>query len=295
MITIFTPTYNRAHTLPKLYDSLKKQSCKSFEWLIVDDGSTDNTKTLVDSWKNENNGFKISYSWKENGGKPRAINYALGYIKTIFVFIIDSDDFLVEDAVEFLVKQADLMLDSDLVGIGVLRGDELRKAYLEPLIPKNSWVDVTNLERERYGFNYDANEMYRVSILKRYPFAEWPGEKFLPEAVSLNRIALDGYKLRWWNKVLVISHYFEDGMTKGAWNLLKNNPMGYAIAYNESLKYPGLSFRKKINTIVQFIVMILISGNWSYLLKSNNLFLTCLLFPVGVVWSIRRFFQFKKI
>lgn len=295
MITIFTPTYNRAHTLPKLYDSLKKQTCKSFEWFIVDDGSTDDTKTLVESWNNEDNGFKISYRWKENGGKPRAINYALDYIKTAFVFIIDSDDYLIEDAVEFLVGQAESILYSDLVGIGVLRGDGLRKAYLKPLIPINSWVDATNLERKRYGFDYDANEMYRVSTLKQYPFEEWPGEKFVPEAVSLNRIALDGYKLRWWNKVLVISQYLEDGMTKGAWNLLKNNPMGYAIAFNESLKYPGISYRKKINIIIQFIVMVLISGNWSYLLKSKKIFLTCLLLPVGFVWSIRRFFQFKKI
>ncbi len=293
-ITIITSTYNRAHTLPILYDSLKRQKDKKFVWLVIDDGSVDNTANLFCEWKQEEVGFDIIYKKVANGGKPRAINCALESVSTDYVFIVDSDDYLTEDAVEFLNAHL-LEINKNIIGIGVLQGDECRKAKHVPKIGNDKFVDATNLERKKYELDYDANELYKTSILRQYPFEVWKNEKFVPEAVSLNRIALRGYKLRWYNKVLVVSDYLNDGMTKQSWSLLKNNPMGYAIAFNESLLYPDLSFKGRIYAVIQFIVLVLISGNWLYLFKSKKPLLTVLLIPLGGIWSIRRYFQLKKL
>ena len=98
LLTVFTPTYNRAHTLPRTYDSLKKQDCFCFEWLIIDDGSTDGTDKLVEEWMKENNPFKIRYIYKKNGGMHTAYNTAYDNIDTELNVCIDSDDCLAPGA-----------------------------------------------------------------------------------------------------------------------------------------------------------------------------------------------------
>ena len=98
--TVFTPTYNRAYILPKLYQSLREQTCKDFEWMIVDDGSTDDTGKLVAQWEDQNNGFDIHYYKIQNGGKPRAINFGITKANGDFFFMVDSDDHLTTDAVQ---------------------------------------------------------------------------------------------------------------------------------------------------------------------------------------------------
>ena len=98
--TVFTPTYNRAYILPRLYQSLREQTCKDFEWMIVDDGSTDDTGKLVAQWEDQNNGFDIHYYKIQNGGKPRAINFGITKANGDFFFMVDSDDHLTTDAVQ---------------------------------------------------------------------------------------------------------------------------------------------------------------------------------------------------
>ena len=100
MITVLTPTYNRAATLPRLYESLKGQESYDFEWIVVDDGSIDHTRELVSSWIHDKAGFPIKYLRKENGGKHRALNYAMPYVKTAYTFIVDSDDYITSDAIK---------------------------------------------------------------------------------------------------------------------------------------------------------------------------------------------------
>ena len=99
-ITVFTPTYNRAYILENLYRSLQRQTCKTFEWLVVDDGSADNTKELFERWQQEDNFFPIRYVKQENGGKCRAINQGLKLADGELFFTVDSDDYLTDDALE---------------------------------------------------------------------------------------------------------------------------------------------------------------------------------------------------
>jgi len=292
LMTVFTPTYNRAYILPQLYHSLVKQTTKQrFEWLVIDDGSTDGTEQLIKEWQKDNK-IDIQYYKVVNGGKPRAINKAVKWARSPFLFILDSDDYITEDAVDFMINKCKLIMDDSIfVGIGVLRGDK-------ELIPKkealfDEYVDATNLERSAYGLDVDCNEVYKISVLKRYPFKVWDGEIFTPESVVLNEMALDGYKLKWFNKVAVISKYLQDGMTKGGWELMKNNPMGYAMLFNHQLKYLK-GIHRRVNAAMQMIAHSLLGRNLKFLFSSNDKMLTFFCLPVGIILAFRRYVQYKK-
>ena len=294
--TIFTPTYNRAYTLSILYNSLKNQTCKDFEWLIVDDGSTDNTCELVREYIKEEKKFPINYYKKENGGKPRAINYGIKLAKGKYFLMIDSDDYLVDNAVANMKNWCkEIDKDERFVGVGAARGYE-KNVYIkgvEPLVNKNGYIDATNLQRERYNLDADMTEAYKTNIFKKYPMAEWSGENFAPEQIALNEIALAGYKLRWHKDIICICKYLPDGLTKGSFELERKNPMGYAMMYNHMLKYPD-SLKNKYHAACQHIALSLYGKHPKYIWKSNKLWLTILALPIGVVLSVRRKKQFDK-
>lgn len=212
MVSIVTPTFNRAYILEKAYNSLKRQTLNSFEWIIIDDGSTDNTEELVKGWKNQNNSFEITYFRQENGGKHRALKKAFSMVKYDYVLILDSDDFLTDDAVEFICNRIEEMKDkSDFAGFSGLKnlgGKTVSSSF------KGEYIDCTNLERIKYGLNVDMAEVYKTEILKKYPFPEFEGEKFCSESAVWDKIAMDGYKIRWYNKVIYNAEYIEDGLTR---------------------------------------------------------------------------------
>lgn len=244
MITILTPTYNRAYLLPVLYQSLLKQSSKAFEWIVIDDGSTDTTFDLVQSWLT-NQDFKISYYHKPNGGKHTAINLGVYYADCEYIYILDSDDYLTHDAIE-TVHEWIMSIDEDpsFAGVSGLRADS--KGKVIGTFPIGSaFVDATNLEREKYRLLGDKAEIYRKDILLAYPFPEYPNERFLPEAVVWDRIARDGYKLRWYNQVICICEYQADGLTMNHSDQLKlDNFLGYTEY--EKLNYSNGNLISKI-------------------------------------------------
>ena len=293
-ITVFTPTYNRAYTLHQLYESLRRQNNFDFEWLIIDDGSTDNTEELVKQWIDKTDRFKIRYYKTANGGKPRAINKALELIETPYIFIMDSDDYLTDDALEFLsIRIPELEESKELVGLGVMLGKNNNQTIGKPLFKNRTFIDASNLERKKYGLDIDCKELYKAEILKKYPFEVWEGETFSPEEIVLNEIALQGYKVRWYNKVGVISEYLKDGLTVNAFGLIQKNPMGYAMLFNHQLKYKK-TFKEKFVAAYLMICYTILGGNIKYLAKSNNLLVTLLALPFGVVVAIRRKMQFKN-
>jgi hypothetical protein len=134
--------------------------------------------------------------------------------------------------------------------------------------------------------------LYKVEILKNYPFEVWEGETFSPEEIVLNEMALQGYKVRWYNKVGVISEYLEDGLTVNAFDLIKKNPMGYAMLFNHQLKYKT-TFKEKFKAAYLMVCYSVIGKNLSYILRSNSLFVTLLSFPIGLLVARRRKKQFE--
>lgn len=234
MLTIFTPAYNRAKLLPRLYESLCRQTVKDFEWLIVDDGSTDNTEEVCKSFTGE--GFPVRYYRKENGGKQRAINYAVERAKGEWFIILDSDDYLTDNAVELVLPHlADIADKPEFAGVmgverstaGHLSGGERHYNVLD--------TDMLSF-RTRYGYSAESTEVLRTSIMREFPFPEFEGEKFVQEAVVWNRIARK-YKCRYINEVLQIQEYLEGGLTRTADELLRKNPCGALLYYKEAFLY----------------------------------------------------------
>ncbi len=234
MITVCTPTYNRAHLLPDLYNSLQKQTCKDFEWIVVDDGSTDNTENLVDGWLH-NESFAVRYCKKPNGGKPSAINCGLDMARGEYFWIVDSDDTVTPQAVESCIRWIEtLPQNKKFAGVGGLRGD--KNGGIIGTTFDGEFVDATTLERAKHNICGDKSEVFLTSLLRQFPFPSFDGEKFVPEALIWNRIAQAGYKIRWFNEIIHITEYLEDGLTKNTDRLLINNWKGYSLYVRELLK-----------------------------------------------------------
>ena len=239
-LTVFTPTYNRAYIIENLYRSLQRQTCHDFEWLVVDDGSSDNTQELFRAWQQEENPFPIRYVYQENGGKHRAINRGLELGEGELFFIVDSDDYLTDDAVEWIASfVAKLPEGIKFAGICGVKADESGKDLGKSF--SGEYVDCTSLERSHYGIEGDKAEVFYTDILRKYPFPEFENEKFVTEAVVWDRIAADGYELRFSNKIIYIAEYRDDGLTSQGLDLYHRNPLGYALYLNQTRTYHKFS------------------------------------------------------
>lgn len=237
MITIFTPVYNRAYIIENLYQSLLRQTNYDFEWLIVDDGSTDNVADLIQQWINNTQLFKIRFYQQENGGKHRAANYGVKLSFGEAFFIVDSDDYLENDAVETIVRWwNDIRKKDMLAGIAGLRKHSNGEIIGDkPLF--RDYVDATNLERGKWGLNGDKAEVYKTELLRRFPFPEYENETFITEAVVWDQIAYEGYQLRWINSSFMTCNYLQDGLTAKGEQLFIENPKGWAHYIRLEKKY----------------------------------------------------------
>lgn len=234
--TIFTPTYNRSSSLMRLYQSLKKQTFNNFEWLVVDDGSTDETsKTLKEIINNEND-INIKYVWQENGGKHRAINNGLNYANGQYFFIVDSDDYLTENSLEITDKWINRVENESgkFIGVAGLKGYK-NGSYVGNTFD-NEYIDCIATDRYRYKIIGDKSEVFRTDILKKYKFPEFNGENFITEAIVWNRIAKDGYLIRYFNEINYICEYLEDGLTSNIDMLYSKNFRGYTQFLAEYLE-----------------------------------------------------------
>ncbi len=230
MITVFTPAYNRAYILPALYQSLRRQTVKDFEWVVVDDGSSDGTAALFEEWKGEENGFPIVYERQENGGKHRAVNRGVRLARGELFLIVDSDDYLVDNAIETVLKWVDTLEEGKkwggVAGLKVYPdGKDLGTSF------SGKFTDATSLEREKFRITGDKAEVFYTEVLKKFPFPEFDGENFLTESAVWYAIAAEGYKLRWFNEPVIVCEYLSDGLTRNAEGIKKRNPLGYLYYY----------------------------------------------------------------
>lgn len=273
-ITVFTPTYNRAYIIRNLYESLKKQTCKNFEWLIVDDGSTDNTEELIKSWIEEDNKFTIRYYKQSNGGKCRAINNGLNLAQGELFFTVDSDDYLTDDAIEKMV-----MWESELPKVGKYCGiaGNLGTSKSETINRKfeGRYYEGTLLDRYKIVDGERAIAIY-TAIHRKYKYPEFDGEKFMTEATAWNRMANDGYKMRFYNDIIWIYEYREDGLTKSGNMLFFNNPKGYGLWLREKAKFENISLSEKLKMYYTFTCDL--SGRYDIKLIAE-----CIGAPVSVI------------
>lgn len=212
-LTVVTPTYNRATLLSRLYENLCEQTCKDFIWLVIDDGSTDNTKELVGSFKADN--FEIQYVQKENGGKHTALNVAFRIVKTELLFIVDSDDLLVSDAVETIkhdwTEAQTMKTKRKLCGIGYLRGYG-EGGYVGDAYSQDYFVGDFIAERYNKGIDGDKAEVWVSECLGQFRFPEYKGEKFISESVAWIWLA-ERYDMLFVNKIIYITEYLQGGLS----------------------------------------------------------------------------------
>jgi O18-antigen biosynthesis glycosyltransferase len=247
MITVLTPTYNRAYTLERLYQSLSVQSIP-FEWLIIDDGSTDTTRELIDSFQ-KNTLFPIHYMYQANSGKHVAINTGVRHALGDFIFIVDSDDILTEDAL-FYVQNAIESLGKNDVGIC------FRRAYFDGnLIGTNKLsAEPLYLSPTEAG-NYlqgDLAYIFRTSALLSHPFPAIKGEKFVPELLIWNAIGDEGKIIYYPGKAIYLCEYLEDGYTVNFKRNLRRNPKGFALFYRDQI-FREKSLIRKIKCTVRYL------------------------------------------
>lgn len=249
MVTVFTPTYNRVHTLGKLFNSLCAQSCKDFEWVIVDDGSKDDTKQLVADFE-QSADFPIRYMRQSNRGKHIAINTGIKAARGELFFIVDSDDEIPDDSIEKVCQLYDTIRNQESYGgiAGVMKSIDGsiiggRKDY--DAIDSNS-IDI----RYKHNVSGDLCEIFKTIVLREFSFPEYDGEKFCPEALVWNRIATQ-YKLRFTSEPLCIREYLPDGLTAKIVRIRREAPMGSMTYYSELRGY-DIPFVQKVKASINF-------------------------------------------
>ena len=232
-LTIFTPTYNRAYILPKLYESLVKQSDKNFIWLIVDDGSSDHTKNIIDVFKKENK-IEIQYIFQENKGKHFAVNNGLRNTKTAFFSVIDSDDFLAERAIaEMQILSEKIKEKPEVAGFTFIRFSEKTEFDREKYGMKEWLVSGS----ATYDWEFPGEMVYclKTEIHKKFLFPEFDGEKFCPESLVFRRIERQ-FKILFTDKVLAFGDYLPDGLMSNYYHLLIKNPKSSLLNIKEKLQ-----------------------------------------------------------
>lgn len=297
LITVFTATYNRGHLIQRIYQSLLRQKEFNFEWLVIDDGSQDQTEDLFNDWTSRDNPFEIRYYKQENRGLIRTLNRGIELARGEYFAKIDSDDYVVDDYTTNISKWvASIENSTSIYAVSGVRvtpdGIPLKGKW--PDIPRElGFVDATDLERAAYDLDADMCEAWRTDVLRNYPFPVWNSEKFAPEQIVFNQIALDGYKIRWYPVAMSICEYQDDGLTKGSRKLEIQNPMGYAMMYNHKLKY-DIPFAQKLRCAMQCTALSIVGRNPQYIFQGNMPIATLAALVPGILLAIRRKRQYRQ-
>lgn len=275
-ITVFTPTYNREETLRRLYDSLCRQTSFDFEWLIVDDGSTDNTENTVSMFSSAY--FSIRYVKKKNGGKHTAYNLALEHAMGTYLLCVDSDDFLTPDAIEVLCEA----VSSDC-GICAYKSTVDGIALSSEFPPKVKETTTFGLYSElnccgEYTF------VYPVNIARKAPFPVFAGESFVTESVVYDR--LDKLcEVSLLPKVITICEYQPDGLSARATELMKRNPAGYCLYFMQRIDLvDGLVTRLLMAGKYQCFGIMAQKNRTAY--RGKHQLLTAVSFPLGLLFLL---------
>lgn len=282
-LTIFTPAYNRAHTIGRTYESLLMQTCMDFEWLVVDDGSSDNTQELVEGWMAEAK-IPIRYIRQSNQGMHGAHNTAYRNIKTELNTCIDSDDFMPKDAVEKIInfwRAYGCDRYAGIIGLdqtvdGKIIGSEFPK-------------DMKETTLQGYyaaGGSGDKKLVYRTDLIKKYP--EYPlfeGERYVGLAYKYMLIDRD-YKLLTLNEPLVTVEYQLDGSSYNMYNQYWRNPKGFSF-FRKTEMVCAPTLKRRFVSCIHYVASSIIAGNKRFLWESPKKLMTFLAVPMGALWYLR--------
>lgn len=242
LITVFTPVYNRATLVGKLYHSLCEQTFTNFEWIIIDDKSTDNSLSIIKSFKKTF--FDIVIIENEvNGGKHRALNKAVEFARGDYFFVVDSDDCLPADALENLSKMIKTTKgDDNIVGVAGVKTFFSGKNVSVIDTKGKEYVDVPYLYAYENGIRGDCAEIFKTQLLKKIKYPEIIGERFIPESFVYNQLSNRNKLLRYFNISIYLCNYLDDGLTKNHSKIIRQNPRGYAMSIEQIIKMKKMKF-----------------------------------------------------
>lgn len=281
-LTIFTPAYNRAHTISRTYESLLRQTSKDFEWLVIDDGSTDNTRDLVKGWIAEAK-IPIRYIYQHNQGMHGAHNTAYKNISTELNTCIDSDDYMPDDAVEKIINFWKAHGSDKYAGIIGLDQTEDGKV-IGSEFPKEM-RDTTLQGYYATGGSGDKKLVYRTNVIKKYP--EYPlfeGERYVGLAYKYMLIDQD-YKLLVLNEPLVTVEYQLDGSSYNMFNQYWKNPKGFSF-FRKTEMVCAPTLKRQFVSCIHYVASSIIAENRRFLLESPRKLMTILAIPIGTIWYL---------
>ena len=290
-ITVFTPSYNRADLLPRLYRSLQNQTLKNFLWLIIDDGSTDNTEELVRKWITEETEFEIQYVYKENGGLHTAYNEAIARLQTELAVCIDSDDYMPNDAVENITDFWRENGSETYGGIVALDSTPDGEIIGDPL-PDRKAVNLIGLLTNAYHIhNGDRKNVIRSELYKKVaPMPSFGNEKnFNPHYMHL-QISKE-YDLLVLNKSLCVVEYQEGGMTNNMIKQYYTSPNSFAQIRRLYLSFQNTPLTFRLKTAVHYVSSCLLAKQKHIVRNSPRKLCVIVAFPIGFLLS--RFIQYK--
>ena len=292
LITVFTPTYNRAKLLPRLHKSLQEQTNKDIEWVIVDDGSTDNTKEIIENVIiQQENDFPIRYFYKENGGKHTAINQGVKEAKGELFFIADSDDLLPNNSIEIVVNEFVKIKDKKEIGAIVGFDNFINKSNSITEIPFKTEECTFTEFANKWRINQDMKEVFRTSVLKEIPFPEIENERFCPEDLEWLLIS-HKYLFHYFDKFIYTAEYQENGLSANITKIRMNSPILTTWTYAEYNEF-NTSIYKKIRNAINYWRFYFCIEDKSKIRKRINPFWIGLS-PIGWLFHIKDRIRIKK-
>lgn len=279
-LTVFTPTYNRAYCLSKCYDSLRRQTCKDFIWLIIDDGSTDDTKQLIEIWMAENI-IDIRYYWQENQGMHGAHNTAYELIDTELNVCIDSDDYMLDDTVEKIVSFWEQHGTNQVSGIIGLDSDikgQIIGTKLPGYLKQSTLFDLYH----RHGVTGDKKLVYRSDLTRQFRYPLFKKEKYVGLAYKYYMLDRQ-YEMLLMNKILCCVEYLPDGSSLNMLAQYRRNPKGFAFYRKELMKLPFASLSFKFRQAIHYVSSSLLSKNSQFFRQTPSKWLTFLAIPFGIM------------
>lgn len=262
-LTVFTPTYNRAALLPRVYKSLCSQAADEIEWLIVDDGSCDDTSQVVHSLLEEKK-IAIRYVKQKNGGKHTAFNTAAELARGEYFLCLDSDDWLADHAAEKILTGLTAVGDGDCGLIAYKQLPDGKQA--SDALPKTH--QGLYAYSSRYGVRGEFTLIFKTNLVKKYLYPVTPGEKFVGECVLYDRMELDGYRFCPLPEVVEVCEYQQDGLTSNLYQIMLNNPMGYQIYHAQRIDLVNTT-KERFQHAVRYHAFRLMSEKNTVCIKAN--------------------------
>lgn len=287
-ITVFTPTYNRGKEIERVYNSLCNQTNKNFEWLVVDDGSTDKTEDVIKRLSEKDNGFPIKYVKKQNGGKYTAHNVAVQNATNELFLCVDSDDYLVDGAIDSILKFANLNITNEIIGVIALKIDT-KGNFLSDKFPKNVQHCKKIYLEQLYQCKGEFTLIYKTSLLRKCIYPEITNERFIGENVIYDQ--LDGFgDMILFDEVITVCEYLDNGYTNNFKKLMINNPTGYKLYYMQRIDL-AYTLKECIGYVIRYNAFSLLSSSKLFKYKGNKLVLVYLLKPIGLL--VYLYYKFK--